>query len=292
MSPAPEAAAPPPADRPRGPRALAARIVREPLTHFLVIGAVLFLALTVVKDARRPVLRLDAEDLNQLIAYWEMQTERPPTKDELDGIIRERVDEEILAREAVRLGLDRDDMIIRRRLAQKMAFAGEDTDAVPEPSEAELRAFYDTTKARYAAPAAVSLRHVFFSADRPAGDPAEAAELALQRANRGETPTGDPFVLPLAYADARLIDLSRDYGPDFAQAVADAPVGRWSGPVRSAYGWHLVRVEARRASEIQPFEAVRPEVRDAWIADKRKAANAAFMERLRGKYRVVVAQKP
>ena len=106
------------------------RLVREPLVHFLLIGALLFAGISVAKDLRRPSVRIDAAEINQLAAYWELQMQRPPTKAELAGIIQGCVDEEILAREAIRLGLDKDDMIVRRRLAQKMAFAGEDLAAV------------------------------------------------------------------------------------------------------------------------------------------------------------------
>ncbi|WP_374572429.1 peptidyl-prolyl cis-trans isomerase [Phenylobacterium sp.] len=270
-------------------RSILARVAREPLTHFLLVGAILFLGATVGKAAHRPVIRVDTQELNQLADYWQLQMQRPPTKAELDGLIRERVDEEILAREARRLGLDQDDIIIRRRLAQKMAFAGEDAEPIAEPSEAALRAFYEQTKADYRAPATVALRHVYFSADRPGRDAEAAARRALDAAKTGAAPTGDPFVLPLSYADARIADLARDYGPDFAKAVAAAPVGVWSGPVKSAYGWHLVRVDQRTEAAVESFEQARGEVRDAWLAKARQAANAAFLGRLRARYRVVVA---
>ncbi len=270
------------------------RIAREPLTHFLLIGALLFGGLTVARSLRRPVVRLEAQDLNQLASYWEIQMQRPPNKAELAGIIRDRIDEELLAREALRLGLDKDDMIIRRRLAQKMSFATEDTAQVTAPSEADLRAYYARTADRYAAPARVAFQQVFFSGDRPHGGAEKAAAQALHRAEEGgrADPTGDPFLFPLAYDDVSLQDLLRDYGSAFVKELETAPIGTWQGPVLSPYGWHIVKVTARRAPPSTAFESVRDQVRDAWLADRRAEANAAFLRDLRKRYRVVVAGVP
>jgi peptidyl-prolyl cis-trans isomerase C len=269
------------------------RIAREPLTHFLLIGALLFGGLTVIHSLRRPVVRLEAQDLNQLASYWAVQMQRPPNKAELAGIIRDRIDEELLAREALRLGLDKDDMIIRRRLAQKMAFATDDVAAAADPSEATLRAYYAQTAGRYASPARVSFQQVFFSGDRPHGGAAQAAGQALARAKEDQRePSGDPFLFPLAYQDVGVQDLLRDYGPAFVKTLETAPIGSWQGPVLSPYGWHLVRITARSQPVVASFGAVRDQVREAWLADRRAEANAAFLRNLRKRYRVVVAGVP
>jgi hypothetical protein len=269
------------------------RIAREPLTHFLLIGALLFGGLTAVKSLRRPMVRLEAQDLNQLVSYWEVQMQRPPNKAELAAIIHDRIDEELLAREALRLGLDKDDMIIRRRLAQKMAFASDDVSPVAEPDEAALHAYYARTAERYASPARVAFQQVFFSGDRPHGGAQQAAIQALGRAEEDKRdPHGDPFLFPLAYEDVALPDLLRDYGPAFVKTLETAPVGSWQGPVLSPYGWHIVRVTARRQGAAASFEAVRGQVRDAWLAERHAEANAAFLRDLRKRYRVVVAGVP
>lgn len=268
------------------------RFVREPLVHFLVIGALLFGGLQAVRAVQRPSVRISESELDQLVAYWAMQSGRPPTKAEMQAIVRDRVDEELLAAEARRTGLDKDDLIVRRRLAQKMAFASEDVGAVAEPSEAQLRAFYAKTQDRYATPAHIALKQVYFSAERGPGARAAAGQ-ALARARTdndvGGEPAGDPFVLPLSYADVSLDDLVRDYGADYAKAVQAAPIGQWTGPVASPYGLHLVRVEHRSGAAVAAFESVRADVRDGWLAEQRAASNAAFLAALRKRYRVVVA---
>ena len=270
------------------------RVAREPLAHFLVVGALLFGGLSIVKATQRPTVTLDAQDLNQLATYWEVQMQRPPNKVELAGIIRDRIDEELLAREALRLGLDKGDMIIRRRLAQKVAFATDDTAEVAEPTDKALREYYAKTSDRYAAPARVAFQQVFFSGDRPHGGAQKAAAQAIGRAEEGgrEDPTGDPFLFPLAYDDVSIADLLRDYGPAFVKTLETAPVGSWQGPVLSPYGWHIVKVTTRHQAASVAFEAVRDQVREAYLTERRAEANAAFLRNLRKHYRVVVAGVP
>jgi parvulin-like peptidyl-prolyl isomerase len=273
-------------------RAILIAAAREPLVHFLVIGAVIFAAIMGVRGLERPTVRLEAQDIEQLAEYWASQAQRPPTKDELRGIIQDRIDEEILAREALRLGMDKGDLIIRRRLAQKMAFASEDVGAAKEPSAAELRAAFDRNPGRYALPGKIAFRHVYFSQDRGADAAKAEAEAALKRAEAGEAISGDPSMLPLTYADAAPQMLARDYGPDFAAAVAAARPGAWTGPVRSAFGWHLVYVVSRTPGVVPPFETVESEVRANLLAERRRSGNQAFLEKLRRKYKVEIAGVP
>lgn len=274
-----------------GGLALVRAVLREPLTHFLLVGAVLAAGAAGLKALERPVLNVDLGELEQLAAYWQIQTQRPPTRDELNGMIRERVDEEILAREAVRLGLDKDDLIIRRRLAQKMAFAGEDLAPISEPDDKALRDWFRRYPQSYASPSELTFKHIYFSDNRPGGGGRAAAETALRRDKIGPR-TGDPFVLPNRYERVTRTDVLRDYGPSFVDAAMAAPVGQWMGPVRSAYGWHLIKVEARQPGRPMPFEKVRTQVRTDYIRDRRTAANAAFMDRLRARYIIKVAPAP
>lgn len=270
-----------------------ARAAREPLLHFLLAGLLLFAGVAVARSLLRPVVRIDAQELGQLAGYWSTQMQRDPTNDELQGIIHERVDEEILAREALRLGLDRDDMIIRRRLAQKMTFASEDTRGGDAPDEAALRAFFERTRSDYQAPPHVTFKHLFFNADRGKAQALARAQAAL-RASRasGAEPHGEPFLLPSAYGDASLVDINKDYGQAFAQAVQGAPLGQWAGPVPSAYGFHLVKVDSRISAKDPALNEVRAEVLEAYAEQSRKDRNAAFLTGLRKKYRIEISGIP
>ena len=265
------------------------RVAREPLAHFLLIGALLFGGLTVMKSLRRPVVRLEAQDLNQLASYWEVQMQRPPNKVELAGIIRDRIDEELLAREALRLGLDKDDMIIRRRLAQKMAFATDDVALGKEPSEAELKAYYAKTSESYAAPARVAFQQVFFSGDRPHGGAEKAAAQALERAEEGgrADPTGDPFLFPLAYDDVGPAGPAARLRQD-RQGTGDRASRLVAGP--GALALRLAHRQGDRpqgAAQRRLRRRPRPGARGLLV--ERAEANAAFLRSLRKRYRVVVA---
>lgn len=274
-------------------RAVIVRAGREPLVQFLVIGAVLFVGILAARSLQKPVVRIDAQELGQLAGYWSTQMQRDPTDQELQGIIHERVDEEVLAREALRLGLDKDDMIVRRRLAQKMTFASEDTANLPEPDEAALKAFFEKTKADYQAPPRVTFRHQFFNSDRGKDQALARATAALGKvaSTQGEA-LGEPFLLPLGYSDANLIDIHKDYGQDFSGALLTAPLNQWSGPIASAYGFHLIKVDSRVSAKMPSLDEVRPDVLAAYQEEARKARNATYLADLRKKYRIEISGIP
>ena len=274
-------------------RAFIARAGREPLVHFLLVGALLFGGIQVVRSLQRPVVRIDAQELGQLAGYWSTQMQRDPTNEELQGIIHERVDEEVLAREALRLGLDTDDLIIRRRLAQKMTFASEDTANLPEPDEAALKAFFEKTKADYQAPPRITFRHQFFNSDRGKDQALARAKEALGKVASGQGEAlGEPFLLPQTYSDARLTDINKDYGQDFAAALLSVPLNQWSGPIASAYGYHLIKVDSRISAKTPTLDDVRSDVLAAYQDQARKARNATFLADLRKKYRVEISGMP
>ncbi len=272
-----------------GFRSLIAAALREPLAHFALIGALIFVATALADGLNRPAVRLSEADVSQLAAFWETQSGRQPTPEELRGIVAERVDEEIMAREAQRLGLDRDDVIIRRRLAQKFAFVREDLAAVAEPDEARLRAYHAAHPDLFSTPGSIAFRQVYFSAERGPGARAAAdAAIRTLRLTPEATVDGDVFILPLTYASITSVDLERDYGAPFASAVTRAPVGVWTGPAPSAFGWHVVRVEGRHAQASQDFEIVREAVRARWIEEAQGQKRDADRKALRARYRIVL----
>jgi hypothetical protein len=265
--------------------------VREPLLHFVLIGAVLFTITALYeKKADQAEIRISAGEVAQLAAFWETQAQRKPSAAELQALIEERIDEEVLAREAVRLGLDRDDVIVRRRLAQKMAFVSDDLAVVAEPAEAELRAYFDAHRDAYTTPDLYALRHVYFNPDRHGMQLDADAQRALQRLTRGANPdqVGDPFMLPRELADVSRDDIARDFGSMFADAVTGVAPGTWAGPVRSPFGVHLVKLEAHTPRSAARFEDVRDRVRDAYLAQRQRTANTELRAKLRKQYRIVV----
>ena len=260
----------------------------EPLLHFVVLGAVLFAVHAALSGPASPEtdksIRISGGDVRRLAAAWELQWRRPPTAQELDSLVEEHVREEILYREALALGLDRDDSIVRRRLAQKMQFLSEDT-AEREPSEEELRRFYDERTELFREPGRVTFEQVFFSKDKRGGEARKDAEAALAA---GGTPRGDRSMLQPRYAGRSREQVAALFGEGFAERVFAQPEGAWTGPVESGYGVHLVLVEACEGPRAPAFEDVRARVRDAWLDASRREANEQLYLRLRQEYSVEV----
>lgn len=272
--------------------ALLRAVAREPMALFAVLGVLLFALASALDLDRKTQIHIDRSEVARLEAYWEAQAQRKPTAAERDTLIAERVEEEILYREALRLGLDREDIIVRRRLAQKLSFLNDDVTADKEPTEDELRAFHGANAARYAEPAFISFEQVYFSPDQR-GSRIDASVQALldDLAQHGGDPpsgAGDPFMLPARNVAAPLDIVARDYGRPFADALRALPQGRWSGPVESAFGVHVVRVSERRGDRAAPFDAVRDRVREDYIAERRRKRHDAWVARLRAQYDVTV----
>lgn len=270
------------------------KILREPLLHFLVLGAGLFLLFGGVGDPtdERPdrIVVTEAKIAN-LAELFRQTWRRPPTQAELDGLIEDHVEEEILYREALALGLDRDDIVIRRRLRQKMEFVSEDIMAQAEPSDAELQAFLAEHSDRFREPSRVSFTQVYLSPDRRGEDAwgdAERMLVALQAGRSDPAEAGDPFLLEHEYQELAAHDVERLFGGAFADRIAELPVDRWSGPVKSGYGVHLVLVRERTPARLPEFEEVRDAVADEWRAARRAEANRVFYDRLRARYEVTV----
>ncbi len=273
------------------------RLWREPLTRFFAAGAGLFVLYTLVgsqapADDRRIVI--DRYELETLAALWQAQWRRPPTRDELTRLVVDRVREEVLYREALALDLDENDVLVRRRLAEKLEMALNDVAATAEPSPDDLRGYFEANADRYVEPAALTLTHRFFSRDRR-GDSAEAdARLALEALLAGGSADDDSFhaakTLTLTDADR----LEQIFGTAFRDAVVEhaarsGPRRTWFGPVPSAYGVHVVQVDAYRAGRRQTLDDVRNTVIDDWRRDHITARESERYAEMRVRYEVEVA---
>src|SRR5262245_47229542 len=279
------------------------RFLREPLLHFLLIGAALFGIYELTQagrtDASSPKqIQLSLDDLAQLALLFQSQWRRAPTPEEFDRLVESKVQGEILYREALAMGLDKDDEIVKRRMAQKMQFLAEDVAAAREPTTEELEAWYAENSDKFALPSRFSFRHLYFSPDRR-GDAARAdAEKALARlAGRPEdakaaAPLADPFMFQDYYRDRAPDYLGKEFGPGFAEAVAKLPPGAWQGPIESGFGWHLVFVDSVVPGRVPAFEEIEGEVRTAWLAEQKERAWGKAYEEMRAKYTVLLPVPP
>jgi hypothetical protein len=210
----------------------------------------------------------------------------------MHALIEQRVSEEILSREAVALGLDRDDEIIKRRLAQKMDFLAADIAALQDPGDAELRAWYTQNSDRFALPPRASFRHLYFSFDRPGARDRAAGILDKISGKPADTPevatVADPFMFQDYYAERAPDQIAKEFGPGFAKAVFQLKPGAWQGPIQSGYGWHLVFVDAIEPGRVPLFEEVEPDVKSAWLDQKQSEIKRIAYEAMRARYTVVV----
>ena len=272
---------------------------RNPLLHFLVIGAVLFGLHTLFRrstpdDGDR--VEVSAADIDRMRLLWERQWRRPPTEREIEGLINQFIREEILYREAIAIGLDQNDTVIRRRLAQRMELLSNDLAALAEPIEGEMQEYLDQNPERYGVPARISLSQVYLSRDRRGDAVEDDARQVLEKLRSksiasGEHRTfGDPFMLQSDYPSRSQQDLRELFGTAFAESVFELELGSWDGPVESSYGVHLVLVRERTEPRMPGLSEVRNRVRADLLDQRRRAMNEAFYAALRERYEVVVEE--
>ena len=278
------------------------RLLREPLVHFLLLGAILFLAYAYVDRGRggepSKQIRLTLDDLSQMVVLFQSQWRREPTAEELGRLVESRVQEEVLYREGLALGLDKDDTIVKRRLAQKMQFLAEDVAALHEPTKAELVAWYEQNREAFALPSRVSFRHLYFAPDRRGARARDGALIALAKLaglpedSKLAAPLADPFMFQDYYRDRAPDNLAKEFGPRFAQAIAKLAPGSWQGPVESGFGWHLVFVDSVIPGRSPPLEEIEADVKTAWLsAQKAKGWEKAYRD-MRAKYTVLLPAAP
>jgi hypothetical protein len=267
-------------------------LLREPLVHFLLIGAALFLAFGLTRQHSGSAsgrIVVSGREVEQLSAQFARTWMRPPTDDEVQGLVREYVRDEVYYREALAMGLDRDDPIIRRRLRQKLEFILEDLTAEEPPGDATLEAYMQAHLERFQVQPRISFRQLYINPDRHP-DPAAAARTMLARLDAGASPEslGDPTMLPYDFAEATTSDISRQFGEKFAGEVSALQPGGWVGPIYSGLGAHLVRVGERQEGRLPALEEVRDQVEREWLAQRRQELKDATYNRLLQNYQVVI----
>jgi hypothetical protein len=291
----------------------ATQLLKEPLLHFLVIGAALFGAYAWLNrdnnDAGVPQVRLAVTDVQWLKDTFALQWQRQPSDIELRGLIRGFVKEELFARQAQELGLDKDDIVVRRRLAQKMTYLLQDDSARRAPSEDDLRRVYEELRAHGAATSAsgdtskvgetqtlftrprISFAQVFFSRDRhaDADSDARAALPELLRTNASAAPDdiGDHASVKSEFHNVDARAVANQFGAKFAAKVFDLPPGSWQGPFESSQGVHLVRVTAVVPGELRPLEQVREQIIELWREQQEQTSEERYFGELLQKYKVV-----
>lgn len=277
------------------------RWLREPLLHVLLIGLALFVAYYALhpdagqqRDSNRIVIT--ADDLAQIQLAWMAQWHRPPTPEEMRNLLDTKIREEVLSREALALGLDKDDTIIKRRLAQKLEFVMEDASALREPADDELRRWFAQNAQRFATPSLATFRHLYFSPDLRGTHAREDAMQALHKlADKAEQSPelqglSDPFMFQNFYAERSPDQVANILGTSFAQALSGLEPGKWQGPIESGLGWHLVWVESNMPGRVPAFEEVEARVKSEWIDEQRAEGKRKIFDHMRARYQVMLPE--
>lgn len=271
------------------------RAVKEPLLHFAAISVMLF-ALHAwwnpdgSGEAKLAQVRIDDGDVDWLAHAWSRQWQRQPQRDELRALVTAHLKEELLAREALALGLDVGDSVVRRRLAQKVEFLVQDTARRTEPTEDQLRRLHAEEADRFLEPERLSFTHVYFDSTRrrQAAADAQNALAALAPGQADVTHLGDPLLLDAEQSEVDQPAVAARFGAEFARSVFEIEPGAWHGPIASGYGLHLVQVSARFPTRRLDFAEAREQVLDAWHRQESERRESEYFEALLKKYDVVL----
>lgn len=276
------------------------RLLGEPLLHFLLLGAAIFVVYRLTTndaDTGPEAIVVTQGRIASLAEGFSRTWQRPPTPDELDGLVRDYLREEVAYREALALGLDRDDTIIRRRLRQKLEFVSDDLAARAEPSEDELLAYLGAHSDVFRLDGRFTFSHVYLDPERHGDNlSSEAAKLlaALNRASPGAdvSALGDATLLERTFEDVASGTIAMQLGVAFAAKLRELPVGRWQGPIESGYGAHLVLVRNSTAGRLPALEEVRDAVRREWANARRLEITEKYYRALLERYDVKIEPPP
>ena len=276
------------------------KILKEPLLHFLILGTVLF-AVYEWGAAGRAANVSQIEEIvitegriYSLTQKFEKVWMRPPTEQELEGLIEGHIREDILYREALAMGLDRDDVIVRRRMRQKIEFLSEDIAKLEVPDEDALKAFLVTHPEKFRNSTRYSFRQVYLNAnDRGQSVKAHAQDILakLRKQDGNAVNAGDRFMIKHSFKNETDREIERTLGSQFLKSLCETPQGSWQGPIVSGFGLHLVHISERIDGEVPELPEIRDIVMLEWTAVKRKETNEAFYQMLRDRYKVTV-EKP
>jgi hypothetical protein len=275
------------------------KLLREPLFQFVVLGAALFTVYAIGGDffASDPsrLIEITASDIELLAGSFERQWRRPPTADEMKNLVENRVREEVMYREALAMGLDRNDVVVRRRMMQKMNLLSQDLAAMVDPTDAQLENYLREHENRYRIPPRLTFSHVYFNPDRRGTAAADdALRLLANLRARSKPPDtaaglGDRFMPGYEFERVSPMDVSRQFGQRFADSLFSLDLG-WQGPLASGYGLHLVNIVERYDGRVPAVGEVRADLARDYNRDRSDSVGEKLYESLRGRFEVRVDQ--
>ena len=275
------------------------RLLKEPLVHFLALALVIFAVYGVINtsEAEKPDrIVITGPKIEQIAGLFAKVWQRPPTAAELKDLIDDYVKEEILVREASALGLDKDDTVIRRRLRLKMEFLSDAESESLSPTDAELEAYLRANPGKFEIDPMIAFRQLYLNPQRRDGrldqDAASILEVLRSDARSDPSALGDSTLLPSDLPITNKSSIGEIFGREFAEALRNTTPGQWSGPIKSAFGFHIVRVSDYKIGRIPDLDEVRNAVVREWANEKRKAREDARFNELLKRYHVTIERVP
>ena len=273
------------------------KLYKEPLLHFLIIGALIFVLFSIVNKEESIVsenkIVVSIAEIERLSYNWSKKWNRPPTERELMGLVDSYIKEEVYYREALALGLDQNDTILRRRLMQKMEFLSNDLAELNTPDESALNKYFLDNQEKYELPAQVSFTHIYFSLDKRGAKAFEDAKNVLSELNTlRASEKGDSFMLQYDFVQETPFEVERLFGKGFAEELFTLGINTWQGPIESGYGLHLVRVSEKVDSRMPELASVIDKVRTDLMFERRQKMNKEIYEKFKERYEIVVEDMP
>ena len=269
---------------------------KEPLFHFLLVGAVIFAVFFTVNKEGGVIdnrILVTTSDIERLQDNWSKKWNRGPTETELKGLVDSYIREEVYYREALALGLDQNDTILRRRLMQKMEFLSNDLAELNAPDETALREYFLAHQDKYELPARISFTHIYLSLDKRGAKAGEDAKNILSDLNALRAPErGDSFMLQYDFDQETPFEVERLFGKGFAEQLFQTEIYVWQGPIVSGYGLHLVRISEKIDARMPELASVADKVRTDLMFEHRKKMNSEIYERFKERYEIVVEDMP
>lgn len=252
---------------------------------FFLIGLILYLIDIGLNNDDDKTIYISDQEIKSLISAWKSQVGRVPNEDEISRIINNLVEEEILYREALLLGLNEDDRIIKRRLAQKISFLKQ--ESLPnKPKRKELNAFFEKNNSKYYVEPVYSFTHLFFSSDN--NSQSRASDAFNKIPNNISDIQSDPFFLGKNFADINLKEIENEFGNNFNTYFNESNLNKWSGPFLSSFGHHIIFINDYRAGFYPPLDVVIDKVELDLLAEKKEGAINNFIDDVRSEYTVII----
>ena len=272
--------------------------LKDPFVHFLVLGALIYGGYGLLNDdqpaADPKAITITSGEIRWLQDSWQKRWKRQPTDAELEGLVKQHLRERVLHREAVSMGLDKEDIVVRRRLVQKLEFLTRDLIQIEEPTTEQLAAFLAEKSETYEIPARVTLTHVFYNPEQRPNTvdkdiQADLVNLTSNSVDPVRAPEfGDRFLMQHVFTDYTFRELNRLFGQEFSKQIAGQEPGRWFGPVRSGYGQHLIYVHRVSEARQPELDTIKAKLVDDWKTARRAELQEKFVDGILSRYSVTI----